>query len=74
MQCLGFDRIVGSLGPKTKLSFKADKGKVDISTSKIAAIAYDALTLDLGKGVTLKLMLIPLAANSRMPGELEYYR
>ena len=60
VQCRGFDRIVGSLGPKTTMSFKADKGKVDISTSKIAAIEHAlTLTFDLAKGVTIKLVLIP---------------
>ena len=60
VKCWGPDRIVGSLGPKATISFKADKGKMNISASKIAMIvACDALTFDLGKGVTMKLTLIP---------------
>jgi len=60
VQCLSSDRLVGTLGPKTTISFKTDKGRVDIPAGKIAAIMYDALlTFDLGKGVTMKLVRIP---------------
>jgi len=60
VQCLSSDRIAGTLGPKTTISFKTDKGRVDIPAGKIAAIMYDALlTFDLGKGVTMKLVRIP---------------
>jgi HEAT repeat protein/formylglycine-generating enzyme required for sulfatase activity len=59
--CRNSDRIVGTLEASAKISFKTDKGKVDISAKKIAAAAYGprTLDLDLGKNVTLKLTLIP---------------
>jgi formylglycine-generating enzyme required for sulfatase activity len=60
LQCQGADRIVGAIGPKTTMSFKTDKGKVNVPAGRIAAIsAYRDLTIDLGKGVTMKLAGIP---------------
>jgi len=60
VQCRGSDRIVGTLDAKTTISFKTDRGKVDISAEKIVALAArGVLTLDLGKGVSMKLMVIP---------------
>jgi len=60
LRCLGPDRIVGALGPKTTISFKTDKGKVDVPAGRIAALAaHRTLILDLGKGVTMKLAGIP---------------
>ena len=43
--CWNFDRIVGTTAPGTAISFKTDKGRVDLSTGKIAAVVYGPLTL-----------------------------
>ena len=59
VQCRNSDRIVGAIGLGTAISLKTDKGREDISARKIAAMAYGALTLDLGKGVAMKLVFIP---------------
>jgi formylglycine-generating enzyme len=61
VQCCNSDRIAGTLGPKATISVNTDKGRVDVSAGKIAVAAYGppAFTLDLGKGVTMKLVLIP---------------
>jgi formylglycine-generating enzyme required for sulfatase activity len=61
VECQGSDRIVGTLGPKTTtISFKTAKGKVDVPAGTIAAVsAHRDFTIDLGKGVTMKLAGIP---------------
>jgi formylglycine-generating enzyme required for sulfatase activity len=60
LQCRASDRIVGTFEPKTTISFKTDEGKVELSAGKISALAArETFMLDLGKGVTLKLVVIP---------------
>ncbi len=59
-QCRTSARIAGAFDPKTTISLKTDKGKLDIPASKIVSLAaHDLLVLDMGNGVTLKLVLIP---------------
>jgi formylglycine-generating enzyme required for sulfatase activity len=54
------DRIVGTFEPKTTISFKTDKGKVELSAGKISGLAArGTVMLDLSKGVTMKLVAIP---------------
>ena len=43
-ECWGSDRIAGSIGPKTIVSLKTLKGKVDIPVGKIATVAYWPVT------------------------------
>ncbi len=77
VQCRGSDRIVGTLGPKTTISFKTDKGRADIPAEKIAmvAVVYNRpLTLALGKGVTMKLVLIPAGKFLMGSPKTEKYR
>jgi formylglycine-generating enzyme required for sulfatase activity len=53
-------RITGVIDPKTTISLKTDKGKQGIPATKIASLAaHGLLVLDMGQGVTLKLVLIP---------------
>jgi len=61
VQCWGADRIAGAIGPDTTISLKTDKGRVDVPAGKTALVACWPVThaLDLGKGVTLKLVRIP---------------
>jgi len=60
IRCRGSNRIFGALDAQTTISLKTDKGRVNISAGKIAALAAKGvLILDLGKGVTLKLVVIP---------------
>jgi len=59
-QCRTSARIAGVIDPKTTISLKTDNGKQDIPAAKIASLAaHGLLALDLGKGVTLELVLIP---------------
>jgi len=59
VQCWNFDRITGALRPGTTISLKTDKGRVDLPVEKIAAVLAPRLDLDLGKGVKMKLVLVP---------------
>ena len=60
IRCRGSDRITGALDAKTKISLKTNKGRVNISLEKIASLtARGVLVLDLGKGVSMKLVVIP---------------
>ncbi len=40
VECRNSDRIIGALGPQTIISFRTDKGKVDLPVGKIAVVAY----------------------------------
>jgi len=59
VHCRGSDRIVGTVGSQTAISIATDKGKVDVPAEKIAAAGRAFLRLDLGRGATMRLVLIP---------------
>ena len=46
VECRTSDRIVGSLGPKTTISLKTDKGRVDLSAGSIAVMFYRTFMLN----------------------------
>ena len=45
IECAGSDRIAGTIGAKTTISLKTDKGAVDIPTGKIAIALCGPLTI-----------------------------
>ena len=45
VKCWGSGRIVGALGPGTKISLKTLKGRVDMAPGKIAVMAYGPFSL-----------------------------
>jgi len=59
VHCLNSDRIVGAIRPETTISLKTDEGRVKLSAGKITVVAREPFTLNLGKGVTMKLVRIP---------------
>jgi len=45
VKCWGSVRIVGAVDPKTTISFKTDKGRIDMPVGKIARLGYGPATL-----------------------------